>query len=37
MDPGKAERELGWRPEVECEEGLAATVEWYGGNGGWWG
>jgi dTDP-glucose 4,6-dehydratase len=37
MDPGKAERELGWRPEVGFEEGLGGTIEWYGGSGGWWG
>jgi dTDP-glucose 4,6-dehydratase len=37
MDPGKAEGELGWRPEVGFEEGLEGTIEWYGGNGGWWG
>jgi dTDP-glucose 4,6-dehydratase len=37
MDPGKAERELGWRPETVFEVGLAETVWWYRQNGGWWG
>jgi len=29
-------RDLGWMPEVEFEAGLAATVEWYRTNEGWW-
>jgi dTDP-glucose 4,6-dehydratase len=29
-------RSLGWSPSRSFEEGLAATVEWYRGNGGWW-
>jgi nucleoside-diphosphate-sugar epimerase len=28
-DIGKAERLLGWRPEVSLEEGIARTAEWY--------
>ncbi len=31
----KAEAELNWRPTVAFEEGLAATVKWYKGHGGW--
>jgi nucleoside-diphosphate-sugar epimerase len=27
LDASKAQRELGWRPEVGLEEGLARTVE----------
>ena len=29
FDCAKAERELGWRPNVEFGEGLARTVDWY--------
>jgi len=29
-------RELGWRPEVRFEEGLARTVAWYRDNKPWW-
>ena len=25
----KAERELGWRPEIEFEDGLLETVAWF--------
>ncbi|MDP8911526.1 MAG: GDP-mannose 4,6-dehydratase, partial [Actinomycetota bacterium] len=28
LDPGLAERELGWRPEQALEDGLRATWEW---------
>jgi dTDP-glucose 4,6-dehydratase len=28
-DPTKAHVELGWRPRVRFEEGLARTIEWY--------
>lgn len=31
----KVEAELGWRPTVTFEEGLAATVRWYQENGRW--
>jgi dTDP-glucose 4,6-dehydratase len=31
----KAEAELGWRPTVTFEEGLASTVEWYKANSTW--
>ena len=36
IDPSKAERELGFRPEVRFEEGLAKTVQWYLENEKWW-
>jgi dTDP-glucose 4,6-dehydratase len=29
IDPSKIEKELGWRPRVQWESGLAATVLWY--------
>jgi dTDP-glucose 4,6-dehydratase len=29
-------RALGWRPEIEFEEGLLDTVEWYRQNEWWW-
>jgi dTDP-glucose 4,6-dehydratase len=29
-------RGLGWSPRVSFDEGLAATVEWYRSNPGWW-
>jgi dTDP-glucose 4,6-dehydratase len=35
LDTGKLEQ-LGWRPEVPFEDGLAATVEWYRDNEWWW-
>jgi dTDP-glucose 4,6-dehydratase len=31
----KAEAELGWRPTVSFEQGLAETVEWYRSNARW--
>jgi dTDP-glucose 4,6-dehydratase len=36
MDTSKIKRELGWRPARGFEQGLAATVEWYLANEGWW-
>lgn len=36
IDPGKAERELGWRQSVSFEAGLAATIDWYLANAAWW-
>jgi len=29
LDPGKAARELGWRPEVTFDDGLASLMEWF--------
>jgi CDP-glucose 4,6-dehydratase len=29
LDPSKAERLLGWRSQIDLEEGLARTVSWY--------
>lgn len=35
IDPTKAETELGWKPQVTWEEGLAATLAWYRENQAW--
>jgi dTDP-glucose 4,6-dehydratase len=35
IDPGKIERELGWRPHYDFEAGLAATIDWYLANAAW--
>jgi dTDP-glucose 4,6-dehydratase len=36
LDSAKAQRELGWRPRVGFEEGIARTIDWYRKNEGWW-
>ncbi|MFQ5537986.1 MAG: dTDP-glucose 4,6-dehydratase [Gemmatimonadota bacterium] len=36
IDFSRAEEELGWRPSVTFEEGLADTVRWYLDNETWW-
>jgi dTDP-glucose 4,6-dehydratase len=36
LDSTKIRTQLGWAPEVEFEEGLAATVAWYRDNRAWW-
>ncbi len=36
IDPSRIREELGWRPSVTLQEGLARTVDWYLGNEGWW-
>lgn len=35
IDPGKVERELGWRPRESFDSGLEKTVRWYLDNPGW--
>ena len=35
IDPGKAERELDWRPRETWESGLDKTIRWYGENPEW--
>jgi dTDP-glucose 4,6-dehydratase len=37
IDASKIERELGWKPSVTFEEGLALTIDWYLANEWWWG
>ncbi|MWD29642.1 dTDP-glucose 4,6-dehydratase [Aquicoccus sp. SCR17] len=36
IDPSRIRAELGWRPSVSVEEGLARTVAWYLENEAWW-
>jgi dTDP-glucose 4,6-dehydratase len=36
IDPARIREELGWRPSVTLQEGLARTVDWYLDNEGWW-
>jgi len=36
IDPNRIRDELGWRPSVTVEEGLAKTVQWYLDNEDWW-
>jgi len=36
MNPARIEEELGWRPQVSFEEGLAATIRWYRDHADWW-
>ena len=36
LDHAKIARELGWRPSVTFEQGLAETVEWYAQHRSWW-
>ena len=37
IDPARIRDELGWRPSVTLEEGLARTVRWYLDREDWWG
>ncbi len=36
IDPTKVETEIGWRPRVDFEAGLRATVAWYRDHRPWW-
>jgi dTDP-glucose 4,6-dehydratase len=36
LDHTKIESELGWRPRIDLDEGLAETVAWYKSNRSWW-
>jgi dTDP-glucose 4,6-dehydratase len=36
IDPGKTEREIGWRQSTDLEAGLAQTIAWYVENESWW-
>lgn len=36
LDVSRIKSELGWEPEIDLEEGLKGTVEWYMENRPWW-
>ena len=36
IDPTKIETELGWSPQINFDDGLKATVNWYINNEKWW-
>ena len=36
IDPTRIRTELGWRPSVTLEQGLARTVDWFLANEAWW-
>lgn len=36
IDPTRMRDELGWRPKVTLDEGLARTVDWYLAHEDWW-
>jgi dTDP-glucose 4,6-dehydratase len=36
IDSAKAQKELGWRKEVNFDAGLKETIEWYKNNREWW-
>ena len=36
LDCSRISRELGWAPQVDFDQGLAATVDWYAANREWW-
>lgn len=35
IDSSKVHREIGWKPAISWDEGLAATVQWYKENSAW--
>jgi dTDP-glucose 4,6-dehydratase len=36
LDSSKMRSELGWKPSIEFDDGLRATVRWYADNRPWW-
>jgi dTDP-glucose 4,6-dehydratase len=36
LDDDRIRRELGYRPQIDFESGLAETVQWYRDNADWW-
>lgn len=36
INTNKIKQELNWQPEVDFEEGMKRTVDWYKSNKGWW-
>jgi dTDP-glucose 4,6-dehydratase len=35
IDASKIEKNLGWKPSLQFEEGLSKTIDWYLGNSEW--
>jgi dTDP-glucose 4,6-dehydratase len=36
IDPAKMEQEVGWKPEMDFQEGIGKTIKWYVSNEQWW-
>lgn len=36
LDSSKIQTELGWEPQINFEQGLRETIEWYVNNRNWW-
>ena len=36
LDSSKIRSELGWKPEIDFDSGLADTIRWYSANREWW-
>ncbi|MFM8528811.1 MAG: GDP-mannose 4,6-dehydratase, partial [Ilumatobacteraceae bacterium] len=36
LDDSKIRHELGWKPLVDWQHGLASTIDWYAANRSWW-
>ena len=36
MDFSRITQDLGWRPRIAFEQGLAKTIDWYTANEEWW-
>ncbi len=36
LDTSKLRNELGWKPEIEFDQGIKDTVEWFKNNEAWW-
>ncbi len=36
MDYSKAKKDLGWQPQIDFNQGLGKTVDWYKNNQEWW-
>lgn len=36
IDPSKLEKELGWKPKYNFDEGIEETIQWYLDNEYWW-
>jgi len=36
MDIRQIQNDLGWRPRIAFERGIAETIDWYAAHEGWW-